>query len=69
MDLYYYTTLRDTEAAIYTPSPNSRKFRLGRIYTQMYPKSKVNFVTTTIITITEPVVESLGLDPEYVRSM
>lgn len=69
MDTYYHATLRDTCSATFTPHVNSKEFRLGRVYSQVYAKSKVNFTTSTVETLAEPAMETLALDPDYVKSV
>lgn len=67
MDVYYHATLRDACSATFTPSVQSREFRHGRVYSQIYSKSKVNFVVSTVETMAEPALEALALDPDYIK--
>jgi hypothetical protein len=69
MDTYYHATLQDTYSATFTPHVNSKEFRLRRVYSQVYAKSKVNFTTSTVKTLTEPTIETLTLNPDYVKSV
>jgi hypothetical protein len=69
MDTYYHATLRDTCSATFTPHVNSKEFCLRRVYSQVYAKSKVNFTTSTVKTLAEPAIETLALDPDYVKSV
>ncbi len=69
MDVYYYTTLRDAYSATFTPYTNLREFRLGRVYSQVYPKTKVNFVALTVETFAETTLETLALDLDYVKDV
>jgi hypothetical protein len=69
MDTYYHATLRDTCSATFTPHVNSKEFCLRRVYSQVYAKSKVNFITLTVETLAEPAIETLALDPDYVKSV
>jgi hypothetical protein len=69
MDTYYHVTLQDTCLATFTPHVNSKEFCLRRVYSQVYTKSKVNFTTLTVETLAEPVIETLTLDPDYVKSV
>jgi hypothetical protein len=69
MDVYYYATLRDACSATFTPYTNLREFRLGRVYSQVYLKTKVNFVVLTVETFTKTTLETLALDPDYVKNV
>ncbi len=69
MDVYYYATLRDACSATFTPCTNLREFRLGRVYSQVYPKTKVNFVVLTVETFAETALETLALDLDYIKDV
>jgi hypothetical protein len=69
MDIYHHATLRDTCSAAFTPRVNSREFRLGRVYSQIYSKSKVNFGTSAVESFAEPAIETLTFDPDYIKAI
>jgi hypothetical protein len=69
MDTYYHATLQDTCSATFTPHVNLKEFCLRCVYSQVYVKSKVNFITLTVETLAEPVIETLVLDLDYVKSV
>ncbi len=54
---------------MFTPYTNLYKFRLGRVYSQVYPKTKVNFIVLTIKTFAETALETLALDLDYVKDV
>lgn len=67
MDIYPHATLRDTCTATFTPSTKSQEFLAGRVYTQAYSKTKVNFTSATISAFADPALETLALDPDYIK--
>jgi hypothetical protein len=69
IDIYYYITLQNTCLATFTPYINLKKFCLRCVYSQVYTKSKVNLIILTVKTLAEPVIKTLVLDLDYVKSI
>jgi hypothetical protein len=69
MDTYYYVTLQNTCLATFTPYVNLKEFCLRRVYSQVYTKSKVNFITLTVKTLVKPIMETLALNLDYIKSV
>jgi hypothetical protein len=61
--------LQNTCLATFIPYVNLKEFCLKRVYSQVYVKFKVNFTMLTVKTFTEPIIETLTLDPDYVKSV
>jgi hypothetical protein len=69
MNTYNHVTLQDTCLVTFTLYINLKKFCLKCVYSQVYTKSKVNFIMLTVKTFAEPIIKTLALNPDYVKGV
>jgi hypothetical protein len=65
--IYQSTAFHDILSMTLTPSLKSAEHHEGLIYSQFYMKEKVNFVSATTSLFANPDLESIALDPDYVK--